>query len=141
MSPLVRPFVIALVLSLALTGCSGGDDDSALAPPAEPGEIGDLSGNYVVNGFDPLGSEYGGSLTIASDGAGGYTLSWIVTGSIQAGEGEIVGNHLVVQWHTVDGPPSRGEADYIATTAGELDGTRTVEGYDGAGTEQAYPAP
>ncbi len=137
----MRPFVTALVLSLVLTACSGGDDDPALAPPAEPGEIGDLSGSYVVNGFDPLGSEYGGSLTIASGGAGAYTLSWIVTGSIQAGEGEIVGNHLEVQWHTVDGPPSRGEADYIVTTAGELDGTRTVEGYDGLGSEQAYPAP
>lgn len=135
----MRRAAAALAL-LALVACSGGDDDAELAPPAEAGEVGDLSGRYVVNGLDPLGSEYGGSLRIEG-GPTLYTLTWVVTGSLQEGDGEVVGNRLEVRWRTVDGPPSRGEADYVVTTAGELDGVRTVEGYPGSGTEQAFPVP
>lgn len=130
----------AVVLAVVLAACSSGDDEVELAPPARPSEVGDLSGRYLVNGVDPLGSEYGGTLTISGDPSG-YRLSWIVTGSIQEGDGEVVGNRLEVRWRTVDGPLSRGEASYVITSAGELDGVRTVDGYVGSGSEQAFPAP
>lgn len=135
-----RLAVLALGASLFVTACSESENPE-LAPPADPGAIGDLSGSYVVNGFDPLGSEYGGSLTIEADGAGGYRLQWIITGSLQEGEGTLSGNRLEVEWHTIDGPASAGTAGYVVTSAGELDGTRMVDGYNGVGVEQAYPIP
>jgi hypothetical protein len=95
-----------------------------------------------VNGFDPLGTEYGGHLTI-TEGAGlnRYHLQWIITGSIQEGTGSMEGNRLIAEWRTVEGldRDARGTAEYTVTEDGELYGTRSVVGSNATGTEEAFP--
>jgi hypothetical protein len=131
-------FLAALV---ALSAC-GEDEGINLAPDASPGNVPSLAGTYVVNGIDPLGTEYGGHLTI-TEGAGlnRYLLQWIITGSIQEGTASLDGNQFLVEWSTVEGlnRDARGTAEYTVTEAGELYGTRTVVGSDQAGTEKAFP--
>ena len=141
MNHLSRFFLIFLLLFLA--ACSTTRERPQISgEDAPPDALPDLAGTYSVNGFDPLGVEYGGLLTIEpGDKPGEYKLEWIVTGSIQQGVGVIEGNKLIVEWHSVQdrGQSSRGRAVYTITTKGELYGERTVEGYDKAGTEQAFP--
>ncbi len=101
-----------------------------------------LVGGYAVNGFDPLGQEYGGRLTMtAGDQTGTYNMQWIVVGSIQEGIGLLKGNQLFVEWQSVESSTSQsqGTAVYTVTEAGELYGIRKVEGYPDEGTEQAFP--
>src|SRR3990170_1438853 len=99
-----RPLFAVLVLAVVFLSAWGGDEGSNLAPDATPGEVPDLLGTYVVNGFDPLGTEYGGHLTITEgEGLNRYHLQWIITGSIQEGTAGLEGNLLVVEWKTVDG--------------------------------------
>jgi hypothetical protein len=96
----------------------------------------------VINGFDPLGLEYGGHLTItAGEDPGTYHLQWIIVSGIQEGMGVLKGNQLIVDWQTIESSKglSQGTAIYKITETGQLDGIRTVEGLDGEGTEQAYP--
>jgi len=133
------PFlVVCLVL---LSGC-GEDGAGKLAPDADPAGVPNLVGSYVVNGFDPLGTEYGGHLTISEgEGLNRYDLQWIITGSIQEGIASLEGNQLIVEWSTVDGlnRDVSGTAEYTVTEAGELYGTRTVAGSDEVGREEAFP--
>jgi hypothetical protein len=136
----IRFAVVVLVL-LTLSAC-GEDEGSNLAPDAALGSVPDLLGSYVVNGSDPLGTEYGGHLTITEgSGLNRYQLQWIITGSIQEGSASLDGNRLVVEWSTVDGldRDAQGTAEYTVTEAGELYGTRTVVGSDDVGTEEAFP--
>ena len=137
-----RPLLVLLCVGvLALSAC-GADEASSLAPDAVPGSVPDLVGSYVVNGFDPLGTEYGGHLTItAGNGLNRYELQWIITGSIQEGTASLEGNRLVVEWSTVEGlnRDAAGAAEYTVTEAGELYGTRTVVGSEETGTEEAFP--
>jgi hypothetical protein len=109
---------------------------------AAPGALPAIEGSYSVNGFDPLGTEYGGNLTITpGDAAGRYRLQWIITGSIQEGEGQVAGNQLVVAWRTVEGsgPGASGVTTYTVTTLGELYGSRQVDGQSKLGRENAFP--
>ena len=120
----------------------GGEDGNKLAPDAAAGSVPDLLATYVVNGFDPLGTEYGGHLTITeAEGLNRYHLQWIITGSIQEGTASLEGNQLVVEWKTVDGlnADAAGTARYTVTEAGELYGTRQMVGSDEVGTEEAFP--
>lgn len=136
-----RPLLILVLALVFLSGC-GEDEGSNLAPDAVSGSVPNLVGSYVVNGFDPLGTEYGGHLTI-THGAGlnRYNLQWIITGSIQEGTASLEGNKLLVEWSIVEGlnRDARGTAEYTVTEAGELYGTRTVIGSDEVGTEEAFP--
>ena len=135
------PYYLLLVALVALSAC-GEDEGSNLAPDAAPGSVPDVLGTYVVNGVDPLGTEYGGHLTIIEgEGLNRYQLQWIVTGSIQEGTGSLEGNQLLVEWNTVDGlnRDAQGTAQYTVTEAGELYGTRTVIGAEELGTEEAFP--
>jgi hypothetical protein len=139
----MRRSLVALlvVLPLALSAC-GEDEGANLAPDAAPGNVPALLGTYVVNGIDPLGTEYGGHLTITEgEGLNRYQLQWIITGSIQEGTASLDGNQLTVEWNTVEGlnRDARGTAEYRVTEAGELYGTRTVVGSDEPGTEEAFP--
>ena len=132
---------LLVVLLLALSAC-GEDEGTDLAPDAAPGNVPALPGTYVVNGVDPLGTEYGGHLTIIEgEGLNRYQLQWIITGSIQEGTASLEGNLLIVEWNTVQGlnRDARGTAEYRITQAGELYGTRTVVGSDQPGTEEAFP--
>ncbi|MGZ8773847.1 MAG: hypothetical protein ACXW10_10710 [Acidimicrobiia bacterium] len=136
-----RSLLILLAALVVLSAC-GGEEGGRLAPDAAAGSVPDLLGTYVVNGFDPLGTEYGGHLTITEgEGLNRYHLQWIVTGSIQEGTASLESNQLVVEWNTVEGQnrDTAGIARYTVTEAGELHGTRTVIGSDAVGTEEAFP--
>ncbi len=136
-----RSLLIVLLALVALSAC-GGEEGSKLAPDAAAGSVPDLLGTYVVNGFDPLGTEYGGHLTIIEgEGLNRYHVQWIITGSIQEGTASLEGNQLVVTWNTVEGQnrDAAGTARYTVTEAGELHGTRTVIGSEAVGTEEAFP--
>jgi hypothetical protein len=136
-------FIILIIASIALisTACTAEDKGLPKAEDAQPGAVPDLVGSYVVNGFDPLGTEYSGHLTIrAGEQPGEYWLQWIVVGSIQEGQGFLEGNQLTVQWQSVEGMlPTQGDAVYTITTAKELYGTKTVRGFEGEGDEIAFP--
>ena len=130
---------LTIFLALGLAACRG---KGVVGPDAPPDDVPEIIGSFSVNGFDPLGAEYGGNLTItASDTADTYNLQWIVTGSVQEGNGRLEGNTLYVDWETVSSAArqSRGTATYTVTVNGELYGTRTVEGNSGEGTETAFP--
>ncbi len=131
--------LLLLVLTLLLAGCR--KKGVIQGQPADPGQIGDLSGTYGVNGMDPAGENYGGTLTIQpGDTPDTYQLQWIVTGAIQQGEGHVQGNQLVGTWWTLEGiAQAQGTFTYTITTLGELDGTRTVEGFERSGWEKAFP--
>ena len=135
--------VLALFnLVLTLPACTAREGSQAHGPPAPLDAVPDIAGTYVVNGFDPLGTEYGGHLTITNgDTSDTYLLQWIVTGSVQEGAGTLEGNQLRVRWQTVAdaADESEGEAVYTVTVDGVLMGTRTVEGFDEEGTETAFP--
>jgi len=56
-----------LLLVLLLSACSTRERSTEMAPDADPVNVPNLLGEYAVNGFDPLGQEYGGRLTITDD--------------------------------------------------------------------------
>lgn len=136
---LVRRFAVPVVILVALTG--GG-----VALCGLPGDTLDdgegIVGTYVVNGVDPAGAEYSGTVTIRSAGDE-YLVQWLVTGSIQEGTGRLVGDRLIVEWETVTDArgPSSGTAEYVVGEDGVLHGERFVEGVDEAGTEEIFPEP
>jgi hypothetical protein len=100
-----------------------------------------IIGSYVLNGVDPTGTEYAGHLTIEQgNGPDEYRLQWIVTG-VQQGVGTLDGDTLDVSWTTVEGVDveARGQAVFSVLPDGSLVGTRTVAGFNGIGTEEAFP--
>ncbi len=110
-------------------------------PPVSTGA--GLSGRYVVNGTDPLGTEYSGLVTIDERSSGEVTFEWVVTGAILRGSGRRTGDTVSVTWSTVESPrgDSTGTAEYRLTDDGHLVGTRTVDGVDGVGREEIFPDP
>lgn len=99
-----------------------------------------IAGTYVVNGVDPTGLEYSGTLIISESGGNDYTLEWIVTGSIARGRGVLAGSELAVDWESVAAAdPRTGSAFYIIQPDGRMLGTRTVDGVDEPGTEEVFP--
>ena len=102
-----------------------------------------IAGTYVVNGVDPLEVEYSGTVTIVREDDGRYTITWIVTGTVQEGVGELVGDRLAVEWRSLTSPrgESTGTAVYEVGDDGVLRGTRTVDGVDEIGTEEIFPEP
>jgi hypothetical protein len=132
---------ILVIVALLLAGCSKAP--KALAPDAQPGKLPELNGDYVVNGFDPTGIEYGGRLKISpGEMTGTYQLEWIISGDLQSGIGVVEGNQLLVSWTSTVGmgrEKRQGTARFTITQAGELHGTRQIDGYAQAGTETAYP--
>lgn len=135
---LVRRFAVPVVILVALAG--GG-----LAMCGLPGDSLDdgegIVGTYVVNGVDPAGIEYSGTVTINDAGADGYVVQWIVTGSIQQGTGRLSGDRLIVDWETVTDPrgSSTGTAEYVVGEDGVLRGERRIDGVDEVGTEEIFP--
>ena len=74
-----RYLIIFFVIALFATACSSRNEPGEMAPDADPDNLPNLVGTYVVNGIDPLGDEYGGHLTITpGDEPGTYHLQWIV---------------------------------------------------------------
>lgn len=123
---------LALIVATTFSGCAF----------PEQGFDGSLTGTYYLNGVDPEGTEYGGTLEImATDQPDVYEMQWIITGSIQTGIGTVSGNELDVEWEVMEGynSSSHGTAHYEISSEGELNGDRTVVGEEGSGTEEAFP--
>jgi hypothetical protein len=117
---------------------------SACFPTAELSQDG-VYGSYVVNGLDPIGTEYTGRVTI-SRGAdiNDVIMEWVITGAIIHGEGVIAGDTMEIRWETVNDPGgtiSSGTASYEILDDGRLTGTITVDGFDQLGSETIYPDP
>ncbi|HEY5684557.1 MAG TPA: hypothetical protein VIY70_04210 [Acidimicrobiia bacterium] len=128
--------LIAIVpLALAVAACS--------LPGSQVDDGPGIVGTYVVNGVDPLGVEYSGTVVISEgDAVSEFVMTWLVTGAIHEGTGILVGEELRVEWVTVQGPrgDSTGAAVYTLGEDGTLVGTRTVDGLEGAGTEEIFPS-
>ena len=135
--------LLAVLLLLAACTARSATKGKITGADAQPGAVLNIVGSYSVNGEDPIGTEYGGNLTIKPGATPTeYLLQWIVTGSIQEGSGKLDGNKLHVEWRTVEGiKPSSGVTTYIITTKRELYGDRAVTGLPKIGTERAFPNP
>ena len=126
--------LLLTTLVLVLAACS--------LPGSQVDDLPGLPGTYVVNGTDPVGIEYSGTVVITEgQGIDRYRISWVITGAILEGEGVVAGNTLDVEWFTVEGPrgDTSGTASYTIGADGVLSGERTIEGVDGIGTEEIFP--
>lgn len=103
--------------------------------PGSPDDDGDpFTGRWLINGEDPFGTEYSGSLTIAAvDGS--YRLDWIITGALLEGTGRQASGELQVEWSgTIAGQAVAGTATY--TVDGEaIEGVLSIDGVEGLGEE------
>lgn len=129
----MRTLSIIVVLGFALTSCYW---------PIAQGDRSQPGGDYVVNGVDPDGNEYGGFLSIKlTETPNEFDMQWVVTGTVQEGHGVLDGTRLEVEWETLDEfeVTSSGTGTYELADDGVLRGTRTVDGSDGIGTEEAFP--
>ena len=129
--------IIAFCLMLytcALPGDLPADDDTGAG----------LAGTYTVNGVDPLGVEYSGTVVItATDVTDRYEVGWIVTGGIHEGIGVVDGSTFEVSWAAIasGGGTGSGTATYRIGTDGVLRGTRWITGVAEPGTEEIFPDP
>lgn len=117
---------------------------------ALPGDLavgrddGGLPGVYAVNGVDPTGQEYSGTIVIKStDSVDRFAVEWIVTGSIQLGVGVLAGDRLTVDWSEVNNATGQGTGTivYEIMDDGTMSGTWRAAGFDEPGTEQVFPEP
>jgi hypothetical protein len=138
----MKRVLLILLIALSLASCRG--KPVPLSEDASPDNVPNIIGEYAVNGFDPTGQEYGGTLVITQGSQPNeYILQWLVTGGMQEGTGILEGNKLNVTWKSVEGSNdiASGKASYTVTTLGQLYGTRTVDGGEGEGTEEVFPNP
>ena len=113
--------------------------------PAGEDRSGGLPGTYTVNGTDPTGGEYSGTVVIeATDTADTFDLEWIITGALQHGTGVRTGDGLAVTW-TADASGNGGEihgtGNYTIGGDGRLTGTWQSDRADGTGSEEIVPEP
>lgn len=134
----MRKSLAAIVAAVALVAAACATPGATLR--AGPG----LSGTYIVNGVDPLGAEYSGTVVIGqAEQPGSYTVEWIITGAIHDGLGVLSGDTFTADWTTIRGPRegATGTAEYAVTDDGRLVGTRTVDGLEGVANEEIFPEP
>ena len=127
-----RVSIVLIAGILLLAGC---------AFPQQGTETPDaVGGTYYVNGTDALEKEYGGQLIITPEG-GSYAMQWIITGVIQTGVGEFDGTTLEGTWRTIepDTLQTAGRFEFELQADGALIGSRTTEGWEEAGYEEAWP--
>lgn len=126
--------VLAVVLAIASGACFVPRDADV-----GPG----LEGLYVVNGTDPVGTEYSGTVSIgATDQPNVYRIEWLVTGGIQQGTGTLTGDRFEGTWTVVGserGATSSGTFTYRVGDDHVLRGTRTVDGTAGEAVEEIFP--
>jgi hypothetical protein len=92
-------------------------------------------GRWLINGVDPFGVEYSGSLSITASG-GEYALEWIVTGALVSGTGQLSGDELRAGWRrTAGNVVVDGTAEYRIDDPGILQGTVTIPGVSKSGHE------
>jgi hypothetical protein len=103
-----------------------------------------LAGIYTVNGVDPTGAGYSGTLVItATDNPDRYQMEWLITGTIRTGAGTREGERLDVTWSSdvSASGPAEGTGSYLIGPDGSMAGTWLVTGHDGEGTEEVFPEP
>lgn len=103
-----------------------------------------LAGIYTVNGVDPVGGEYSGTLTVvATDDPRRFEVQWLVTGARQEGIGVLQDRVLAVGWSEVDNATGQGTGpiEYVLADDGSMRGTWTADGFDRPGTEDVLPEP
>ena len=90
----------------------------ALAAPATlHAQAGNVSGLYQVQGRNPDGSSYSGSVTVQETAQGAVTFSWVVGQRSYAGSGQRSGSVVTVNWG------SSAPAVYVVMSDGSLHGT------------------
>ena len=116
----MRRLLLALFVVVLASACS------------EPGtQVVDgvgVAGVYTVNGTDPEGVEYSGTVTIVSDGDSTFSIEWVITGGIHEGTGVVQGDRLDVEWWTTSDPSGQlsGSGSYVIESNGDLVGTREL---------------
>lgn len=92
-------------------------------------------GRWLINGVDPFGVEYSGSLSITPSGDE-YALEWIITGALVSGTGERAGDELRAGWRRTAGDVVvDGTAEYRIDEPGILRGTVNIPGAPESGHE------
>ncbi|MEM9560996.1 MAG: hypothetical protein AAGA93_00165 [Actinomycetota bacterium] len=110
-------------------------------PVGRDGDDG-LPGLYTVNGIDPVGGEYSGTLTIVeTNDPRTFRVQWLVTGARQEGTGRLTGDVLTVTWTEVDNATGQGtgSTEYRIRDDGSMTGVWTADGFDSPGTEEVFP--
>ncbi|MEZ5178649.1 MAG: hypothetical protein R2746_10320 [Acidimicrobiales bacterium] len=100
-----------------------------------------LVGTHTVNGTDPEGGEYSGTVEIrATDRTDTFEVSWVITESILEGTATVDGDRVRVTWASVEGAerPISGTGTYTIDDEGNLVGRRIVAGTDAELTETIY---
>jgi hypothetical protein len=102
-----------------------------------------LAGTYTINGIDPTGFDYSGTVVISStDQPDVFEMDWIVTGSLVHGVATQTGSELDVVWETTSAVAAgSGTANYVIQPDGRLVGTRNIVGFDSPGSEEIFPEP
>ena len=139
-----RISIILVLLTLTLTACGRRPPPAPLGADAPADNVPNVVGSYALNGNDPTGEQYGGTLTIfAGEAPNEYKLQWLVSGGIHEGTGTLNGNQMTFTWYSVSGTDQdvSGTGTYTVTVNGELYGTRFIDGVEKPGTESAYPNP
>lgn len=133
--------VVNVMVAVLLGACSARERSKIQGSPADPNNLPNIVNTYAVNGFDPDGVEFGGTVSIRDAGGGEYVIDWIVTGALLRGRGRIEGNQLLVTWESMDERqhPVSGTGTYTITDRGELFGERYLEGNPTPGTENLFP--
>ena len=103
-------------------------------PAQQADDTDPFTGRWLINGVDPFGTEYSGSLTIQADGAT-YRLEWIISGALLSGSGRTAGDRLEAEWSgTIAGDSVEGTATY-RVGGDTIEGTMRIFGVDGEGAE------
>jgi tetratricopeptide (TPR) repeat protein len=85
--------------SFVFTSGAAGSPVAAFAP--KPAGI-DLPGEYDIDGVNPSGSTYGGTVTITAGSGGTYNFRWKVGRDTFRGTGRLSGRTLTVNWGQKD---------------------------------------
>jgi hypothetical protein len=105
---------------------------------------GGLPGIYTVNGTDPVGGEYSGTLTVvATDDPRAFDVQWLVTGARQEGIGILRGDVFTVTWTVVDNATGEGTGpiEYVVAPDGRMTGSWTADGFERPGAEEVFAEP
>lgn len=128
-SPNALAWTVGVVVGVAVLAWFTSPNPALQDADADP-----FTGRWLINGEDPFGTEYSGSLTIGAVG-GSYRLDWIISGALLSGSGRISGDRLEADWSgTVAGDLVEGTATYRVTGAA-IEGTTRIFGVDGHGAE------
>ena len=131
-----RLFVAMAAVMLAFAGCTGsGSAGSGAAQTGSVVTIADAAsiiGSYSVDGTNPDGSKYFGTVDLKPGDAGKVDVSWVIGSSTWAGTGEVTseGKLLVTYGGTFSG-----DGTWSMMSDGKLHGDWQATGTSQAGKE------